>query len=116
MNNYSYYLSLRGENLDRAAEMSKQSLEIEPDSPTYMDTYAWILFRQEKFTEARQWIEKALQYPEAQKNPNVLEHYGDILFNLKEVTKAVEYWQMAKDKGASSVGLVRKIAEKRYIQ
>ncbi|NLR61946.1 tetratricopeptide repeat protein [Chitinophaga polysaccharea] len=116
MNNYSYYLSLRGENLDRAAEMSKQSLEIEPDSPTYMDTYAWILFRQEKFTEARQWIEKALQYPEAQKNPNVLEHYGDILFNLKEVTKAVEYWQMAKDKGASSVDLVRKIAEKRYIQ
>ena len=116
MNNYSYYLSLRGENLDRAAEMSKQSLEIEPESPTYMDTYAWVLFRQEKFAEAKQWIEKALQYPEAQKNPNVLEHYGDILFNLKEVTKAVEYWQMAKDKGASSVDLARKIAEKRYIQ
>lgn len=116
MNNYSYYLSLRGENLDHAAELSKESLELEPDSPTFMDTYAWILFRQEKFTEARQWIEKALQYPEAQKNPNVLEHYGDILFNLKEVTKAVEYWQMAKDKGASSVGLARKIAEKRYIQ
>lgn len=116
MNNYSYYLSLRGENLDRAAELSKQSLELEPESPTYMDTYAWILFRQEKFGEAKQWIEKALQYPDAQKNPNVLEHYGDILFNLKEVTKAVEYWQMAKDKGASSVDLARKIAEKRYIQ
>ncbi|MEZ2441165.1 tetratricopeptide repeat protein [Chitinophaga sp. RCC_12] len=116
MNNYSYYLSLRGENLERAAEMSKQSLELEPESPTYMDTYAWILFRQEKFAEAKEWIEKALQYPEAQKNPNVLEHYGDILFNLKEVTKAVEYWQMAKDKGASSVDLARKIAEKRYIQ
>ncbi|PSL48847.1 tetratricopeptide repeat protein [Chitinophaga niastensis] len=116
MNNYSYYLSLRGENLERAAELSKLSLEIEPESPTYMDTYAWILFRQDKFNEAKQWIEKALQYPEAQKNPNVLEHYGDILFNLKDVTKAVEYWQMAKDKGASSVDLVRKIAEKRYIQ
>lgn len=116
MNNYSYYLSLRGENLDRAAELSKQSLDLEPESPTYMDTYAWILFRQEKFGEAKQWIEKALQYPDAQKNPNVLEHYGDILFNLKEVTKAVEYWQMAKDKGASSVDLARKIAEKRYIQ
>jgi tetratricopeptide (TPR) repeat protein len=116
MNNYSYYLSLRGENLERAAEMSKQSLELEPESPTYMDTYAWILFRQEKYAEAKQWIEKALQYPDAQKNPNVLEHYGDILFNLKEVSKAVEYWQMAKDKGASSVDLARKIAEKRYIQ
>ncbi|CAL1520652.1 tetratricopeptide repeat protein [Chitinophaga sp. MM2321] len=116
LNNYSYYLSLRGEHLDRAAEMSKRSLELEPESPTYMDTYAWILFRQDKFQEAKQWIEKAMQYPEAQQNPNVLEHYGDILFNLKEVTKAVQYWQMAKDKGATSVGLVRKIAEKRYIQ
>ncbi|MCW3461965.1 tetratricopeptide repeat protein [Chitinophaga nivalis] len=116
LNNYSYYLSLRGENLDRAAEMSRRSLEIEPESPTYMDTYAWILFRQDKFEEARQWIEKALQYPAAQQDPNVLEHYGDILFNLKEVAKAVEYWQQAKDKGASSVDLVRKIAEKRYIQ
>ncbi|NSL89888.1 tetratricopeptide repeat protein [Chitinophaga sp. Mgbs1] len=116
LNNYSYYLSLRGENLDRAAEMSRRSLEIEPNSPTYMDTYAWILFRQDKFEEAKLWIEKALQYPEAQQNPNVLEHYGDILFNLKDVTKAVEYWQRAKDKGANSVGLVRKIAEKKYIQ
>ncbi|WP_143310759.1 tetratricopeptide repeat protein [Chitinophaga vietnamensis] len=116
LNNYSYYLSLRGENLDRAAEMSKRSLELEPESPTYMDTYAWILFRQEKYSEAKVWIEKALQYPEAQNNPNLLEHYGDILFNLKDVTKAVEYWQKAKDKGASSVDLARKIAEKRYIQ
>jgi tetratricopeptide (TPR) repeat protein len=116
MNNYSYYLSLRGENLDKAEQMSRQSLLLEPESPTYMDTYAWILFRQEKFSEAKEWIEKALQYPDAQKNPNVLEHYGDILYNLKEVTKAVEYWQKAKEKGASSVDLARKIAEKRYIQ
>ncbi|NLR65382.1 tetratricopeptide repeat protein [Chitinophaga varians] len=116
LNNYSYYLSLRGENLAHAAEMSKRSLDLEPESPTYMDTYAWILFRQDKFEDARHWIEKALQFPEAQQNPNVLEHYGDILFNLKDVTKAVEYWQKAKDKGANSVGLVRKIAEKKYIQ
>lgn len=115
LNNYSYYLSLRGEHLDKAATMSRQSLELEPESPTYMDTYAWILFRLDKFEEARTWIEKALQYPEAQQDPNVLEHYGDILFNLKEVTKALEYWKKAKDKGASSSALARKIAEKRYI-
>lgn len=115
LNNYSYYLSLRGEHLEKAASMSRRSLELQPESATYMDTYAWILFRMDKFEEARQWIEKALQYPVAQEDPNVLEHYGDILFNLKEVAKAMEYWQKARDKGASSVGLTRKIAEKRYI-
>jgi len=115
LNNYSYYLSMRGEQLDKAAQMSHRSLELQPGSATYMDTYAWILFRQGKYEDARQWIEKALQDPEAQKDPSVLEHYGDILFNLKDVAKALEYWQRAKEKGASSVGLARKIAEKRYI-
>ncbi|MBV8254269.1 MAG: tetratricopeptide repeat protein [Chitinophaga sp.] len=116
LNNYSYYLSLRGENLEKAAEMSKRSLELEPDSPTFMDTYAWILFRQEKYQEAKEWMDKAFQHPECLQNPNMLEHYGDILYNLKDVNKAVEYWQLAKEKGASSVDLTRKIAEKRYIQ
>lgn len=115
LNNYSYYLSMRGEQLDKAAQMSHRSLELQPGSATYMDTYAWILFRQGKYEDAKAWIEKALQDPEAQKDPSVLEHYGDILFNLKDVAKALEYWQRAKEKGASSVGLARKIAEKRYI-
>ncbi|SEN63718.1 Tetratricopeptide repeat-containing protein [Chitinophaga rupis] len=115
LNNYSYYLSMRGEQLEKAAQMSHRSLELQPGSATYMDTYAWILFRQGKYEDAKEWIEKALQDPEAQKDPSVLEHYGDILFNLKDVAKALEYWQRAKEKGASSVGLARKIAEKRYI-
>ncbi len=116
MNNYSYYLSIRGEKLEKAEKMSRRSLELKPDSPTYMDTYAWILFRLGKYQQARDWMEKALQHPEAQQDPDVLEHYGDILFNLNEKDKAVQYWQLAKAKGATSRGLARKIAEKRYIK
>lgn len=116
MNNYSYYLSMRGEKLDKAEKLSRRSLELQPESPTYMDTYAWILFRLGKYKEAKEWIEKALQHPEAQQDPDVLEHYGDILFNLNEKDRAVEYWQLAKAKGANSKGLARKIAEKRYIK
>ncbi|RPD39047.1 tetratricopeptide repeat protein [Chitinophaga barathri] len=116
MNNYSYYLSMRGDKLDKAEQLSRRSLELKPESPTYMDTYAWILFRLGRYKEAKVWIEKALQNPEAQQDPDVLEHYGDILFNLNEKEKAVQYWQLAKEKGANSNGLARKIAEKRYIR
>lgn len=116
MNNYSYYLSMRGEQLEKAEALSRRALELKPESPTYMDTYAWILFRLDRYQQAREWIERALQYPDAQQDPDVLEHYGDILFNLNEKEKAVTYWQLAKDKGANSIGLVRKIAEKRYIK
>lgn len=115
LNNYSYYLSLRGEQLTKAESMSHRSLELEPTSTNYMDTYAWVLFRLGKYDQAKQWMEKALQAKDAMQNPNMLEHYGDILFNLHEVDKAMEYWQLAKEKGATSVGLARKIAEKRYI-
>jgi tetratricopeptide (TPR) repeat protein len=115
LNNFSYYLSLRGEQLNKAESMSKRSLELEPESTNFMDTYAWILFRMARYEQAKEWMEKALQSEDARQNPNMLEHYGDILFNLHEVDKALEYWQLAKQKGANSVGLTRKIAEKRYI-
>jgi tetratricopeptide (TPR) repeat protein len=115
LNNFSYYLSLRGEQLTKAESMSKRSLELEPESTNFMDTYAWILFRMARYEQAKIWMEKALQSEDARENPNMLEHYGDILFNLHDVDKAMEYWQLAKQKGANSVGLARKIAEKRYI-
>ncbi len=60
LNNYAYYLSVRNEQLEKAERMSKRSLELAPGAATYMDTYAWILFREEKYAEARIWIEKAL--------------------------------------------------------
>jgi tetratricopeptide (TPR) repeat protein len=115
LNNYSYYLSLRGEQLSKAESMSRHSLELEPGSLNFIDTYAWVLFRMGKYDLAKQWMEKAMQSDEARQNPNMLEHYGDILFNLHEVDKAMEYWQLAKEKGANSQGLARKIAEKKYI-
>lgn len=115
LNNYSYYLSLRGEQLQKAESMSRHSLELEPTSINYIDTYAWVMFRMGRYELAKQWMEKALQSPQAKDNPGMLEHYGDILFNLHDVDKALEYWRLAKEKGANSTGLARKIAEKRYI-
>ncbi|PUZ28060.1 hypothetical protein DCC81_00820 [Chitinophaga parva] len=115
LNNYSYYLSVRNVQLEKAERMSRESLELEPESPNYMDTYAWILFRMGRFADAKTWMEKALTFPSSQDSPGMLEHYGDILFNLKDAAKAVEYWQKARDKGGDSTTLVRKITEKRYI-
>ncbi len=44
LNNYSYYLSIRKVNLERAKEMSAYSNKI-PDNSSFLDTYAWILFQ-----------------------------------------------------------------------
>lgn len=109
LNNYAYYLSVRNEELDKAERMSRRSLELDPGSATYMDTYAWVLFRLGKFSDARTWIEKALATGEP--DGVVVEHYGDILFELGDAAGALEQWRRAQRLGGGSELLDRKINE-----
>jgi len=116
LNNYAYYLSLRGEKLDKAEQMSKQSNEIQPMQASFEDTYGWIMYKMGKYKDAKEWIEKALSHG-SDKSAAVLEHYGDILFKAGEITKALEYWQKAKDAGeGASEFLDKKLSEKKVIE
>jgi len=115
LNNYAYYLSLRGEQLDKAASMSKHSNDLQPNNASFEDTYAWILFKQHDFEGAKVWIEKALA--DDKTNGAVKsEHYGDIMFYLGNVDAAVENWKKAKANGDQSPVLERKINERKYIE
>src|SRR5262249_53970493 len=116
MNNYSYYLSLRGERLDKAEELSKQSNVLVPNSSSFEDTYGWILYRTGKFADAKTWIEKSLSHG-SDKSAVVLEHYGDVLYKLGDTVRALEYWQKAKATGEpGSEFLERKINEKKLFE
>ncbi len=115
LNNYSYYLSLRKEKLDDAARMSKRANEIEPGSPSFQDTYAWILFQQGKYDEALIWITKAVENGGAS-NSVILEHKGDILFKTGNTREAIEYWKMAHEMGEPSDKLQQKIKTQKYIE
>lgn len=61
LNNYAYQLALLGRELERAEKMSRTTLEEEPDNPTFLDTYAWILYRSGRAKEARRYIDKAIR-------------------------------------------------------
>jgi tetratricopeptide (TPR) repeat protein len=115
LNNWAYYLSLRKDKLDKAAEMSKLSNDLSPDNATYQDTYAWVLFQQGKYSDAKDWQEKAIKNSD-EKNGTLLEHYADILFKLGDVEKAVEFWKKAKAAGEVSDQIDRKINERKYIE
>ncbi len=94
LNNYSYYLSVRGTDLDRALRMSARSLELDPDNASFQDTYGWIKYKMGDFAEARKWIRKAIDNSE-EPNAVVLEHYGDVLYQLGEKDQALVYWKRA---------------------
>ena len=86
LNNYSYYLSLREENLKRALYLIKQAVENVPDNPSFLDTYAWILYKLNNKEEALEKIKKALIYED--NNTTILDHYMDILCDLGEFLEA----------------------------
>ena len=115
LNNYSYYLSLRNDKLDKAEAMSKLSNELSPNQASYQDTYAWILYKESKYHDAKEWLEKALASG-GEKNGTILEHYGDVLFKLGQTDKAIEYWYKAKSAGEASDMLDKKIAEKKLYE
>jgi tetratricopeptide (TPR) repeat protein len=115
LNNYSYYLSVRKENLKRAAEMSLKANELYANQASFEDTYGWILFQQEKYKEAKIWIEKAMEHG-GKESGTILEHYGDVLFKLNETENAISLWKEAKEKEGYSDLLDKKIANKKYYE
>lgn len=115
LNNYSYYLSLRKVNLDRAAEMSKLSNELRPGQPSYQDTYGWILYVQGKYEDARKWLQMALDNG-GNENGTILEHMGDVLYKLGDVSGALEYWKKAKSAGDTSDLIDNKIRDKKLYE
>jgi len=115
LNNYAYYLSVRGMLLDKAAEMSKHSNELQPNTASFEDTYAWILFKQKRYADAKVWMEKAIS-DDKDHSAVQAEHYGDILYNLGDTDGAVKSWKKAKGYGGNSTVLERKINEKKYVE
>tara|TARA_B100001287_G_scaffold9241_1_gene7118 strand:+ start:2827 stop:4437 length:1611 start_codon:yes stop_codon:yes gene_type:complete len=94
LNNYAYYLSLRGENLDKAKKMSKKTIEMFPTEANYLDTYAWILYKLNKYEEAKQYMLKAIEISESKTfyihMSKILEKLGDIQESEKYKLKSEE--------------------------
>ena len=108
LNNYSYFLSLENRDLQRALEMSGKTISAEPDNQTYLDTYAWILFKLKRYEEAKAYAEKILSLDE-ELSYEVLHHIGDIFAKCGNIEKAVFYWEKAAEAGDDTKLLDKKI-------
>ena len=115
LNNYSYYLSLRKEKLNKAEEYAKKAVSIDQDNSNNQDTYGWVLFNLKRYEEAAFWIEKAIHSSEKPSGV-VLDHYGDVLFKLNRIDEALIYWKKAKKSGEELKNVDKKIKLKRIIE
>jgi len=115
LNNYAYYLSEQGKDLQRAEQMSYRTIKAEPQNSTYLDTYAWILFMQERYEESKLYIDQAVQN-DSTVSVVILEHAGDIHAKVGEMDKALDFWRKARDNGSDSKVLIRKIKLRKYLK
>lgn len=106
LNNYAYFLSLRGEKLDSAQIYIEKVIKVMPDNASYQDTYGWVLYKRGKYKDALIWIEKAYKQGAS---ADVADHLGDVYYQLGETEKALNYWKEARTKGLNNEIINRKI-------
>lgn len=115
LNNYAYYLALGGGDLEKAEEMSRRTVDDQPDNPTYLDTYAWILYLKGRYADALQVQESALEKATEQDSitDEYWDHLGDIQYHCNLPDKALESWKKALDLNPSSADLKAKIKRRK---
>ena len=114
LNNYAYFLAVKGQDLSHARQMIERALLSSPDEPTWLDTYAWVLFRQKDFTRAKEIIDRTLEKTVEQPSAEIYEHAGDIYFMNGEPDGAVDFWKEALKLDPGNELLARKVKHKTY--
>ena len=110
LNNYSYYLSLRATDLEKAERLSKQCNDLYPNEATYQDTYGWILYKLSRFIEAKEWLSKSVENSQFE-SAVIIEHYADALYKCGDKAAAIIQWNKAISLGANNTLLLRKASD-----
>ena len=109
-NNYSYFLSLRNERLDKALEWAQKAVRLDPNNPTFLDTYAWVLYQLGRYEEARIPMRQAISL-DSDNNKELYVHYGDILYKLGDRFMASYYWKKALENGYDAQAIENRLKQ-----
>lgn len=115
MNNYAYFLSLSGKDLDKAESMAAKAVNANPNNATFIDTYAWVYFKKKNYDMALFYIKSAISNSD-EPSADIIEHYGDILYMTGDTEEAVRQWEIALQLSPDSDILKRKVENKTYFE
>lgn len=127
LNNVAYEWAKKGEKLPEAEKFSKQSLDIVQsniDNPKprafasvsevrdgakatwdmYADTYAYILCKEGKYAEAAKY-QQGVYERSGKDDPEINQHYAEILIGLKEYKKSQEVLEATLKAGKNYEGI-----------
>ncbi len=94
-NSVGYTYADLNKNLPEAKKLISYALSKKADSPEYLDSMAWVLFRMNNFKQAADYIERAVSKEGKYPNAVLADHAGDIFHALGDRKKALYYWNLA---------------------
>ncbi|MCM1291179.1 MAG: tetratricopeptide repeat protein [Prevotella sp.] len=118
LNNYAYFIAQTPDgDLNKAEKLSKEAVDANPDNPTFLDTYAYILFKQGKFPQALEFQIKGVKISEDNGQPEaeLYNHLGDILSMLGRDDEAIINWKKAFEMDNKNITVKKKIDTGKYI-
>lgn len=110
-NNYAYFLTEKSgtpADLDKAEKLARQAIKLEPDNGTYLDTYAWVLYRKGSSMLALIYIKKAIEATETP-DPTLYEHLAEILTAEDRYDEAIEAWRHCLESGGDAKLVAQKV-------
>ena len=91
LNYLGYMLADRNMRLEEAQGFISKALQMEPNNGAYLDSLGWVLYRQNKLTEAEEKLRQALE--SMSRDPTVHDHLGDVYFHEGKIREAIAQWQ-----------------------
>ena len=103
-----YVLADRNRDLTEAERWVRLALTAEPDNFAYLDSIAWVHYRQQRFAEAMAEINRALRLAGREVDPVIFDHAGDIYAANGLWVLARKYWQDALSSGSHEAEKIRR--------
>ena len=114
-NDLGYLWADRGVNLKKAEQLIREALKASPQSPAYLDSLAWVMYKEGRFDEAVGMLQGATQAaPDL--DAVLWDHLGDAYWRLSRQDEAAKAWQTAakilEARGEAKPGDLRRIQQK----
>lgn len=108
LNLYAYSLAVRGERLELAQEYAARALAVDPEDASFIDTQAWIYFKQGKLEEAAELLQ-SVSDDLAARDAEVAYHKGAVAFEQGKFDEARRYLETARLKNKDAAKLYKKL-------
>ncbi|MBZ0109820.1 MAG: tetratricopeptide repeat protein [Candidatus Scalindua rubra] len=99
-NNFlGYFFIEQGEQLDRAIDLIKKALSVNPENAAYLDSLGWAYYKLAKEDDGKIIfaLQKLIEASNFAEDPEIMGHMGDVYYSLGYWEKAQSQWENALD-------------------